>query len=56
MSFTLNRFIALRPYLYHLTSRENLESILTRKRLSPAIQLMQQASRLEHFSSLRRMN
>ena len=39
MPFSLDRFVALRPYLFHLTYNENLPGILEHRRLISARQL-----------------
>ncbi len=36
MAFSLEKFASLRPFLYHLTFSENLESIKSTRRLFPA--------------------
>lgn len=48
-------FSAIRPYLYHLTDRSNLEFIRETKTLFPASSLMKRAGRLD-LTRLRRLN
>jgi hypothetical protein len=43
MAFTLEAFSTLRPYLYHLTSRENVARILATRKLESARRLIELA-------------
>jgi hypothetical protein len=47
MSFTLDDYARLRPYLYHVTARENLARLRRTRRLDPAATIIEQASRLD---------
>ena len=40
MPFTLDRFIALRPFVFHLTAVGNLNRIMEVRSLQPASELM----------------
>jgi hypothetical protein len=50
----LERFAALRPYFYHITSRDNLASICASRTLEPASALMERAGRVELLRQRRR--
>lgn len=50
----INAFASARPYLYHLTYRDNLRHIRELGRLFPASVLMERANRAEFIRSLRR--
>jgi hypothetical protein len=43
MAFTTGQFAALRPYLYHLTSRENAQRLATSAQMLSANELMRRA-------------
>ena len=43
----LDDLLGVRPYLYHLTSRENLPSIVRRKKLLSANRILERAGRLD---------
>lgn len=45
MTVDLDRFVGLRPYLYHVTARENRAAIARERRLEPAASLMRRAAR-----------
>ena len=47
MSFSLEKFINARPFLYHLTASQNLAHIRQTRLLRPAAVLMKQAGRTE---------
>lgn len=55
MSFDFNRLLKARPYLYHLTAEQNLNSILLHGELRCANSLLH-AGRLEHLTSQRRLD
>jgi hypothetical protein len=45
MAFDVDRFVRLRPYLYHITARANRTAIERSMLLEPAAQLMRRAAR-----------
>ena len=45
MSFTISEYAELRPYLYHVTARENLPRLQRTRRLDPAAELIRAAAR-----------
>jgi len=47
MPFQLDEFIRLRPFLYHVTCRENLQALRTHRRIHTALSLPQAANRLD---------
>lgn len=47
MSFDLDRYAKLRPFLYHLTASENVEGICATKRLYSAANMLASAGRLD---------
>jgi hypothetical protein len=47
MAFTISEYAELRPYLYHVTARENLPRLRRTRRLDPAAELIRAAGRLE---------
>lgn len=53
MAFVLSEFPALRPYLYHLTARENVPRVRASGRLEPAADLLRRAGR-GHLAGTRR--
>ena len=54
MSFALERFVELRPFLFHLTFSENLESILHSRHLYPAAYFLKAESRLDGIGTRRK--
>jgi hypothetical protein len=54
MPFTISEFAASRPYLYHLTARENLPWLLATRRLDTAAQLLEAAGATHHLRQKRR--
>jgi uncharacterized protein DUF7002 len=54
MPLDLAAFGRLRPYLYHLTARENLARIRSTRRLESAATLMQRAGRIDLLDMRRR--
>ncbi len=53
MGFPLNDFIHLRPYVYHLTSRENLRRLMRTRRLECAADLIFRSDKPELLSERR---
>lgn len=53
MTLDVHRFVQFRPYLYHLTARENLSAIEQLRELR-CTNLLLEASGLEHLASTRR--
>jgi hypothetical protein len=47
MSFTIAEYAELRPYLYHVTARENLPRLHRTRRVDPAAELMRAAGRTD---------
>ena len=47
MSFTVAEYAELRPFLYHVTARENLPRLRRTRRLEPTAALLRAAARLE---------
>lgn len=45
MAVDIARFLQLRPYLYHVTARENLDMLADTMRLEPAASLMRRSGR-----------
>ena len=54
MPFTLDQYSGVRPFLYHLTARENLERIRSLKRLDSAAILLLAADEENHIRTRRR--
>jgi hypothetical protein len=54
MAFELERFVKFRPFLYHLTSTQNLERICSSKRLFSAKETMTAANQLSHLRRRRK--
>lgn len=54
MAVDLARFIKLRPFLFHVTARENLVSLQLTHRLEPAAELIRRAGRSELLAARRR--
>src|SRR5437868_4740943 len=54
MGIHLERFAELRPFLYHLTARLNLESIRESRRLEPAARILALAGREDLLRTRRR--
>lgn len=47
MSFQLDEFIRLRPFLYHVTCRENLQAVRIHRRIHTTLSLLKAANRLD---------
>lgn len=47
MPFNIERFANIRPFLYHLTSSDNLAHICSSRAIAPAIEWMKRAGRLD---------
>jgi hypothetical protein len=47
MSFSLNHYVRIRPFLYHLTAQENIERIKALKRLESTKSLLVAANRMD---------
>lgn len=47
MAIDVERFIVLRPYLYHVTARENRSLVAASMQLEPAMDLLRRAGRLD---------
>ena len=47
MPFTVSEYAALRPFLYHVTARENVPRLRWTRRLVPAAELLRAAGRLD---------
>lgn len=45
MAVDINRFVQLRPFLYHVTAQENLAALCQQRVMSPAAELMRRAQR-----------
>src|SRR5687768_12656928 len=54
MPFSFARYAAIRPYLYHLTARENLDSLRACRRLESATTLLTRAGREGEVRTKRR--
>jgi hypothetical protein len=54
MAFTEEQYARVRPYLYHLTSRDNFESLRRTNLLQSAASLLNQASRSSMVNHLRK--
>lgn len=54
MAVDLVRFTKLRPFLFHVTARENLGPLQHTRQLEPAASLLRRAGRMELLGSRRR--
>lgn len=54
MAISLDRFLELRPFLYHLTSSANAERVLRTRRIESAAALLRAANRVDLISVRRR--